>query len=122
MSMKSIGTATAAVGFAAMMTAVGMAGQGPDLGKGAKLRTPSALTEKAPETYTVNFDTSKGMIVVQVHRDWAPLAADRFYNLVKNGFYDDVRFFRVIPSFMVQFGMNGNPAVTKAWSATTLKD
>jgi peptidyl-prolyl cis-trans isomerase A (cyclophilin A) len=57
-----------------------------------------------------------------VHRDWAPLGADRFYNLVKNGFYDDVRFFRVIPNFMAQFGMNGNPAVQKAWKNATLKD
>jgi peptidyl-prolyl cis-trans isomerase A (cyclophilin A) len=121
-SMRLIVTATAAVGFAAMTTAVGMAGQGPDLAKVAKLRTPAAPTDQAPETYTVNFDTSKGPIVVQVHRDWAPLAADRFYNLVKNGFYDDVRFFRVIPSFMVQFGMNGNPAVSKAWSTVPMKD
>ena len=50
-----------------------------------------------------------------VHRDWAPIGADRFYNLVKNGFYDDVRFFRVIDGFMVQFGINGNPAVAAAW-------
>src|SRR5580698_7100569 len=61
----------------------------------AKLRTPSQLTEKAPETYKAKFDTTKGAFVVEVHRDWAPLGADRFYNLVKNGFYDNVRFFRV---------------------------
>ena len=56
----------------------------------AKLRTPAALTEKAPDTYKAKFDTSKGAFVVEVHRDWAPNGADRFYNLVKNGFYDDV--------------------------------
>jgi cyclophilin family peptidyl-prolyl cis-trans isomerase len=90
--------------------------------KSAKLQTPAALTEQAPADYKVNFDTSAGAFVVQVHRDWAPLAADRFYNLVKNGFYDEVRFFRVVPNFMVQFGMNGNPAVTRAWSGVPMKD
>lgn len=93
-----------------------------DLNKTAKLRNPSALTEQAPAEYKVNFDTSRGTFVVQVHKDWAPVAADRFYNLVKNGFYDDVRFFRVMPNFMVQFGMNGNPAVTRAWSGVPMKD
>ena len=104
-----------------LASAVAFGGQ-VDLNKAAKLRNPAALNEQAPATYKVNFDTSRGRFVVQVHRDWAPLAADRFYNLVKNGFYDDVRFFRVVPNFMVQFGMNGNPAITKAWSGTTLKD
>ena len=88
----------------------------------AALLTPSVLTEKAPASYKVNFDTSKGLVVVTVHRDWAPLGADRFYNLVKNGFYDEARFFRVVPDFMVQFGMNANPAVTTAWRGTTLAD
>jgi cyclophilin family peptidyl-prolyl cis-trans isomerase len=88
----------------------------------AKLQTPAALTEQAPAEYKVNFDTSAGTFVVQVHKEWAPLAADRFYNLVKNGFYDDARFFRVVPNFMVQFGMNANPAVTRAWSSVPMKD
>ena len=93
-----------------------------DLKKTAKLTSPAALTETAPATFKANLETSKGMIVIEVHRDWAPLGADRFYNLVKNGFYDDVRFFRVIPNFMAQFGMNGNPAVTKAWAKSQMKD
>ncbi len=88
----------------------------------AKLMNPASLTEQAPPTYTVNLNTTKGAIVILVHRDWAPIAADRFYNLVKNGFYDEARFFRVVPNFMVQFGMNANPAVTKAWSGATMKD
>ena len=75
----------------------------------AKLRNPAALTEQAPDTFKANFDTSKGTFVIEVHGDWAPLGADRFYNLVKNGFYDDVRFFRVIDGFMAQFGIHGNP-------------
>ena len=102
-----------------LASAVTFAGQADKL---AKLRNPAGLTEQAPATFKVDFDTSKGLVVVEVHRDWAPLGADRFYNLVKNGFYDDVRFYRVIPNFMVQFGMSGNPAVTSAWNGTTLND
>jgi cyclophilin family peptidyl-prolyl cis-trans isomerase len=90
--------------------------------KGAALRNPAALTEKAPAMYKVKFDTSAGAFEVQVHRDWAPLGADRFYNLVKAGFYDDVRFFRVIPDFMVQFGINGTPSVSTIWSRAQIKD
>ena len=67
-------------------------------------------TRRRRDTFKANFDTSKGTFVIEVHRDWAPLGADRFYNLVKNGFYDDVRFFRVIAGFMAQFGIHGNPA------------
>src|SRR5215467_11124389 len=87
-----------------------------------KLSDPSALKEKAPATYKVKLDTSKGAIVITVHRDWAPLGADRFYNLVKNGFYDDVRFFRVIDGFMAQFGIHGNPAVQAMWRDARIKD
>jgi peptidyl-prolyl cis-trans isomerase A (cyclophilin A) len=89
---------------------------------GASIKNPASLKETAPATYRANFDTSAGTFVVEVHRDWAPLAADRFYNLVKNGFFDNARFFRVVPNFMVQFGMNGDPAVTAAWQGATLKD
>ena len=91
-----------------LASAAVFAGQA-DLNRTAKLTNPAALKEQAPAEYKANFDTSKGLIVVAVHKDWAPLAADRFYNLVKNCFFDDVRFFRVVPNFMVQFGMNGNP-------------
>jgi len=79
------------------------------------LMTPAALKETAPATFTVNFDTSAGPFVITVHRDWAPNGADRFYNLVKNGFFDGVRFFRAIPNFMVQFGIHGDPAVSAQW-------
>ena len=81
----------------------------------------SAAQEKAPDTYKVKFDTSKGPVVVEVHRAWSPTGADHLYNLVKSGFYNDVRFFRVVPNFMVQFGMNGDPKVQSAHN-TTIKD
>ena len=70
----------------------------------------------------MKFDTSKGPFVLEVHRDWAPNGADRFYNLVKNGFYDNARFFRVISGFMVQFGINGDPKISAAWRDANIKD
>ena len=88
----------------------------------SKLANPAALNEQSPATYKVRFDTSKGAFVVEVHRDWAPNGADRFYNLVKNGFYDDTRFFRVVSGFMVQFGINGDPNVAARWRSATIKD
>jgi peptidyl-prolyl cis-trans isomerase A (cyclophilin A) len=86
------------------------------------LRNPAALTEQAPATFTVAVDTSKGRFVVNVHRDWAPIGADRFYNLVKSGFFDDVRFFRVIGGQLAQFGMHGDPDVQDAWRDAVIQD
>ena len=103
------------------LVAVGVAGQA-DLEKMSKLRNPAALTEQAPATFVANLDTNKGLIGITVHRDWAPNGADRFYNLVKGGFYDDVRFFRVIEGFMGQFGIHGNPSVASAWRTAQIKD
>ncbi|MFL6796880.1 MAG: peptidylprolyl isomerase [Xanthobacteraceae bacterium] len=94
----------------------------PLLGQSAGLSNPAALNERAPASYKARFDTSKGAIIIQVTRDWAPNGADRFYNLVKSGFYDDTRFFRVISGFMVQFGINGDPQVAAAWRNATIKD
>ena len=91
-------------------------------GANRALLNPAALNEQAPAVYKAKFDTSKGTFVIEVHRDWAPIGADRFYNLVKNGFYDDDRFFRVIQGFMVQFGINGNPQVSAQWENANLKD
>jgi peptidyl-prolyl cis-trans isomerase A (cyclophilin A) len=86
------------------------------------LSNPAALKEQAPPVYRVDFDTSKGPFVIEVHRDWAPNGADRFYNLVKNGFYDNARFFRVIEGFMVQFGVNGDPKISAVWRDARIKD
>jgi peptidyl-prolyl cis-trans isomerase A (cyclophilin A) len=107
----------------ALAAGITLAGQTP-AEKAAKLRNPPALKEQAPATYKAKFDTSKGAFVVTVHRDWAPIGADRFYNLVKNGYFDDVRFFRVISNFMVQFGISGSPTVSAIWRnpSVQLKD
>jgi peptidyl-prolyl cis-trans isomerase A (cyclophilin A) len=75
-----------------------------------------------PDVYKVNFDTSKGPIVVEVHRDWAPNGADHLYELVKNGFYDGDRFFRVVRGFVVQFGINGDPATNNTWRIVNIPD
>ena len=86
------------------------------------LMNPASLTEQAPATYKVKFDTSAGEFIVTVTRAWAPIGADRVYNLVKNGFYDGQRFFRVVPNFMVQFGINGDPDIQRNWVNANLKD
>lgn len=94
----------------------------PALAQKAKLADPAALTEQAPATYKAKFDTSKGSFVIQVTRAWAPNGADRFYNLVKNGYFDDGRFFRVISGFMAQFGLNGDPALNAKWRVARIQD
>ena len=88
----------------------------------SKLKDPSRLTETSPSVFRARFTTSIGAFVIEVHRDWAPLAADRFYNLVKNGFYDGSRFFRVLDGFMAQFGLNGDPEIQATWQTASLPD
>ena len=83
---------------------------------------PAMLKAKAPDVYEATFTTSKGDFVVQVTRSWAPNEADRFYNLVKHGYFNGVEFFRVVPGFVVQFGLTGSPAVNKAWENANIKD
>ena len=106
--------------FSASLALSFMAAQVP--ARAGDLTNPASLNAKAPATYKVKFDTSKGVFVVEVHRDWAPNGADRFYNLVKNGFYNDTRFFRVISGFMVQFGINGDPKLSQVWHDANIKD
>jgi peptidyl-prolyl cis-trans isomerase A (cyclophilin A) len=120
MRLRSISLIASGMMVAASLAFAGQAGK-VDFSK-AKLKTPAQLTETAPATYKVAFDTSAGPFVVEVHRDWAPKAADRFYNLVKNGFFDDARFFRVVPNFMVQFGISGDPAIAAAWQKANITD
>ena len=106
--------------FGASLVLSFMAAQAP--ARAGDLTNPASLNAKAPATYKVKLDTSKGVFVVEVHRDWAPNGADRFYNLVKNGFYNDTRFFRVISGFMVQFGINGDPKLSQVWRDANIKD
>jgi peptidyl-prolyl cis-trans isomerase A (cyclophilin A) len=83
---------------------------------------PSTLKATAPDEYEVTFKTTAGDFVVKVTRAWAPLGADRFYNLVRHGFFSNAAFFRVVPGFVVQFGLNANPAVNAAWEKAYIKD
>ncbi len=94
----------------------------PAVDPSSPLLTPGDLTEIAPETYRVRFETSVGAIVVQVNKAWSPNGADRFYNLVKNGYYDDTRFYRVVEGFMAQFGLKGVNAIDQAWRDATFPD
>lgn len=82
----------------------------------------SASAEQAPEQFKVLFETSKGNFTVEVSRKWAPNGADHFYKLVQEGFYNDCRFFRVVPGFMVQWGINGDPEVQKKWRSANIQD
>jgi peptidyl-prolyl cis-trans isomerase A (cyclophilin A) len=98
-----------------------------EAGEGAKespLLQPRSplMTKTAPATFKVKFETSQGDFVVESQREWAPLGVDRFYNLVKNGYYDGVCFFRVISGFMAQFGIHGDPKVSAAWRQERIQD
>lgn len=88
----------------------------------AGLLDPTKATATAPDTFKVTFQTTKGDFTVEVHRAWAPMGADRFYNLVKVGFFTDVAFFRVISGFMAQFGIHGDPKVSAAWKSARITD
>jgi len=114
MNLRALGTIT----FAAAALAVGsQAAAAPE-----KLMDPTKLTAKAPDTFKARFDTTKGIFVIEVHRDWAPNGVDRFYNLVKSGYYDGVKFFRVVPGFVVQWGIHGDPAIATKWLKSTIQD
>lgn len=101
----------------------------PEAPGGATAATPDfrnpadpGFAAPAPDSFRVRFATTEGEFVVAVHRAWAPLGTDRFYNLVRSGYYDGVRFFRVIPNFMAQFGIHGDTAVTAAWRERRIPD
>lgn len=106
-------------------TSKGTASKGTASKTGAarpSLMNPASLRAKAPEVFKAQFTTTKGDFVVEVHRDWSPHGADRFYNLVRAGFFDGVAFYRVHPGFMVQFGISPKPAVSKAWANANISD
>jgi len=86
------------------------------------LKDPASVKAKAPETFQAKFETTQGDFVVSVTRAWSPNGADRFYTLVKNGFFDGVKFFRVVPGFVVQFGIHGDPALASLWLESNIQD
>ena len=83
---------------------------------------PAQAEGKAPATFKVQFDTTNGKLVIEVTRSWSPLGADRFYNLVKIGYFQDIAFFRVIDGFMAQFGIHGDPKVNQSWGESNIND
>jgi peptidyl-prolyl cis-trans isomerase A (cyclophilin A) len=91
-------------------------------GQHPSLLHPDSLKLKAPAIFKVKFTTSAGDFVVEVHRDWAPLGADRFYNLVRYGYFTNAAFFRVLPGFVAQFGLSANPAINKVWDTAKIAD
>jgi len=94
----------------------------PKKGPNPALRNPALADEKAPTTFKARFETTKGDFVVEVTREWSPRGADRFYNLVKIGYFRNIAFFRVIDGFMAQFGMHGDPVIGQNWSASNIQD
>lgn len=93
-----------------------------DKNKHPALLEPSRADETAPDSFQVRMHTTKGTFIIEAHRDWAPNGVDRFYNLVKIGYFRDIAFFRVIDGFMAQFGIHGNPEINRAWRKATIPD
>lgn len=122
--MKSIFLTLLLSSAVVAQTAASKSGKEPPRGPSAhaSLLNPATLRAKAPDVFKAEFTTTKGDFVIEVHRDWSPNGADRFYNLVKSGFFDDAAFFRVVPNFMVQFGIPSNPKVAAAWGHANLRD
>lgn len=107
---------------AALTAACGESRPGPAADSGSPVAMPNATVGPAPSVFNVRFETSKGAFVVEAHRDWAPQGVDRFYHLVQSRYFDNVRFFRVVSSFMAQFGMHGEPKVNAAWAKLPIPD
>ncbi len=123
--MRTISTLVSglvAAGALVVASPAALADQAPPKAKAGKLMDPASATATAPAQYKVKMKTTKGDFVIEVHRDWAPHGADRFYNLVKIGYYNDLAFFRVIKGFMVQFGISGDPAVNTVWREAKIPD
>lgn len=96
--------------------------QGEEPPPAAQEETTEVSQDQVPNQYTVELDTTKGAIVIEVNREWAPNGADRFYELVQKGYYTDVAFFRVIGGFMAQVGISGDPALNTEWRAKPIQD
>ena len=94
----------------------------PEADSEEDLLDSNAMDVPKTGVYTVKVESSAGDYTIEVHRDWAPIGAERFYQLVKDGYYDECRYFRVVPGFMVQFGISGDPAVQKEWNRNIKDD
>jgi len=123
-SRRSVVCAVIAVALAALSAACQPDGGGGGGGASSALTKPDekAIAAPAPDSFKVAVETSKGSFTILAHRDWAPRGVDRFYNLVKLGYYDETRFFRVLSGFMAQFGVHGDPKVNAAWEPLRLED
>jgi peptidyl-prolyl cis-trans isomerase A (cyclophilin A) len=119
--LMNVFTSACVLGLAATLTTALADGTNKTAPK-PDLSAPAGLTEKAPESFKARFETSKGSFTVEVTRSLAPNGADRFYNLVRAGYFTDVEFFRVISGFMCQFGIHGNPKVSAAWRESRIPD
>lgn len=119
--MKTINLLCAFSLFAAVL-AVKADDAKPEAAAAPAYADPSKLTEKAPDTFKAQFNTTKGKIVIEVTRSLSPNGADRFYNLVRSGYFKDIAFFRVIPGFMCQFGIHGDPAISAKWRDANIAD
>jgi peptidyl-prolyl cis-trans isomerase A (cyclophilin A) len=121
-------TGVTAIGLAAVLAACGGGGEkAPPAGDTTSAKAPAAApatttTAAAPDSFRVVFETTRGNFVVQVNRAWAPIGADRFYALVNDHFYDGEKFFRVVPGFVAQFGLNGDPKRNAPWDNQRLVD
>ncbi len=115
---------TPASGRAPTKSAAAKSGPSHSASSGARpsLLNPASLKAKAPAVFKAKFITTAGDFVIEVHRDWAPIGADRFYNLVRYGYFTNAAFFRVVPGFIVQFGLSADPAVNKVWKTATIQD
>lgn len=110
--------------YSFVLLCVGLGCGGSEVDLRAALLDPEheLWNEAAPDSFRVRVETSEGDFVISVHRDWAPVGTDRFYNLVRTGFYDDSRFFRVRAGFIAQFGIPGDPAVSAVWRYREMPD
>jgi peptidyl-prolyl cis-trans isomerase A (cyclophilin A) len=122
LSAKPAEPAPSAAAAAPGAASAGAATKPVELDGNAPIFQPALAVAQAPEVYKVKFVTTKGDFVVEVHREWAPNGADRFYNLIKVGYFDGVKFFRAVENFMVQFGISGDPRVNGAWYRASITD
>ncbi len=123
MKPRPCGASLAALALAVLVAAVSLTvARAQDPGNSLLNPAGAEINQQAPPVFTAKFETTKGDILIEVHREWAPRGADRFYNLVLHGFYAECRFFRVVADFMAQIGIHGDPAVTKAWMRANLLD